>query len=49
MIEKKINEFLYMKNPSRELVINLIERVDIYEDKKLDIKFNFNIDLQTYV
>ena len=38
-----------MKKPSRELVINLIDRVDIYEDKKLDIKFTFNIDLQTYV
>ena len=38
-----------MKDPSRELVINLIERIDIYEDKKLDIKFTFNIDFQTYV
>ena len=49
MIEKCINEFLSMKSPSRELVISLIERVDIYEDKKLDIKFAFNVDLQTYV
>ena len=49
MIEKYINDFLSIKNPSRELVINLIERVDIYEEKKLDIKFTFNIDLQTYV
>ena len=48
MIEKYINEFLSMKNPSRELIVSLIERVDIYEDKKLDIKFAFNIDLQTY-
>ena len=49
MVEKYINEFLSMKDPSRELVINLIERIDIYEDKKLDIKFTFNIDFQTYV
>ena len=49
IIEKYINGFLSMKNPSRELVISLIERVDIYEDKKLDIKFTFNVDLQTYV
>jgi hypothetical protein len=49
MNEKYISEFLSMKNPSRELVINLIERVDIYENKNLDIKFAFNVDLQTYV
>ena len=49
MIEKYINEFLSMKNPSRELVISLIERVDIYEDKKLDIKFTFNVDVRTNV
>ena len=49
MVEKYINEFLSMKDPSRELVINLIERIDIYEDKILDIKFTFNIDFQTYV
>ena len=48
-VEKYINEFLSMKNPSRELVISLIERVNIYEDKKLDIKFTFNIDSQTRV
>ena len=49
MVEKYINVFLSMKNPNRELVINLIDRVNIYEDKKLDIKFTFNIDSQTYV
>lgn len=49
LIENYMNEFLSMKNPSRELVIRLIERVDIYEDKKVDIKFAFCIDLQTYV
>ena len=49
MVEKYINEFLSMKNTTRELVVSLVDRVDIYEDKKLDIKFAFNIDLQTYV
>ena len=49
MVEKYINEFLSMKNPSRELVINLIERVDIFEDKKLDIKFAFSVDTRTNV
>ena len=49
MVEKYINEFLSMKNPTRELIVSLVDRVDIYEDKKLNIKFAFNIDLQTYV
>ena len=49
MIENCINEFLFMKNPSRELVIDLIERVDIFEDKKLDIKFAFSVDTRTNV
>ena len=45
IIEKYINEFLSMKNPSRELVISLIERVDIYEDKEIKITVCLNIDL----
>ena len=48
-IEKYINEFLSMNNPSRDLIINLVDRIDIYEDKKLDIKVSFNIDTQTNV
>ena len=40
-IEKHINKFLSMKNPSRELIINLIDRIDIYEDKRINIKFSF--------
>ena len=49
MVEKFVNEFLSMKNPSRELVVSLVDRVDIYEDKKLDIKFTFNVDTRTNV
>ena len=41
-IEKYINKFLSMKNPSRELIVNLIDRVDIYEDKRIIIKVCFN-------
>ena len=40
-VEKYINKFLSMKNPSRELIINLIDRIDIYEDKRINIKFSF--------
>lgn len=40
-IEKYINKFLSMNNPSRELVSSLIDRIDIYEDKRINIKFSF--------
>ena len=39
--EKYINKFLSMKNPSRELIVHLIDRIDIYEDKSIDIKLSF--------
>ena len=32
-----------MDTPSRELVSSLIDRIDIYKDKKIDIKVSFNI------
>lgn len=40
-IEKYINEFLSLENPSRELIANLVEKIYIYQDKKLDIIFTF--------
>lgn len=40
-MEKFIHDFLSMKNPCRELIVGLIERVDIYEDKKIDVKVSF--------
>ena len=42
-IENYINKFLFMKNPSRELIVNLIDRIDIYEDKRIDVKLSFTI------
>ena len=42
MINEYINKFLSMKEPSRELIINLIDRIDIYEDKTINIKVCFN-------
>ena len=36
-----INKFLSMEEPSRELIINLIDRVEIFEDKSINIKVCF--------
>ena len=41
-IEKNINKFLSLENPTRELIINLVEKIYIYQDKTIDIIFTFN-------
>lgn len=41
-IEKYINNFLLLDNPTRELIINLVEKIYIYQDKRVDIIFTFN-------
>ena len=41
MLEKYINEFLEIYNPTRELIINLVEKIYIYQDKTIDIIFTF--------
>ena len=41
MIEKYINDFLSLENPTRELIINLVEKIYIYQDKHIDIIFTF--------
>ena len=41
-IEKFISKFLSMDNPSRELVSSLIDRIDIFEDKRIVIKVSFS-------
>ncbi len=40
-IEKYINEFLSLENPTRELIINLVHKIYIYQDKRVDIIFTF--------
>lgn len=40
-IEKYINEFLSLDNPTRELIVNLVEKIYIYQDKQIDIIFTF--------
>ena len=41
ILEKYINEFLRIDNPTRELIINLVEKIYIYQDKTIDIIFTF--------
>ena len=40
-IEKYINEFLSLDHPTRELIINFIEKIYIYQDKRIDMIFTF--------
>ena len=41
-IKEYINKFLSMKEPSRKLIVNLIDRVEIFEDKSVTVKVTFN-------
>ncbi len=40
-MEKYIDEFLEVENPTRELIINLVEKIYIYQNKTVDIIFTF--------
>src|SRR5699024_5493475 len=42
MINEYINNFLSMKEPSRELIIKLIDKIEIFEDKTIYIKVTCN-------
>lgn len=41
MINKYISKFLSMKELGRELIINLIDKIEIFEDKTINIKVAF--------
>ena len=41
ILEKHINEFLSLENTTRELIINFVEKIYIYQDKQIDIIFTF--------
>ena len=41
-IEEYINKFLSMDEANRELIVNLIDRFEIYEDKTINVKVTFN-------
>ena len=42
LINEYINKFLSMKEPSRELIVNLIDKVIIFNNKKIDLKLTFH-------
>lgn len=42
IVNKYITKFLSMKEPSRELIVNLIDKIEIFEDKTINIKVSFN-------
>ena len=42
IITKYINKFLSMNEPSRELIVNLIDKIEIFEDKTINIKVSFS-------
>ena len=41
---KNMNEFLSFKNPSRELLVNLIDKIELSQDKTVEINYKFRID-----
>ena len=41
-IDEYIDIFLSMKEPNRELIINLIDKIEIFEDKTININVTFN-------
>ena len=42
IIIEYINKFLSMKELNRELIVNLIDKIEIFEDKRVNIKVSFN-------
>ena len=43
-INEYINNFITMNNISRELIVNLIQKIEIYKDKRINIVLTFNKD-----
>ena len=41
-IEKFIDEFLLMEKHNRELIVSLVDRIEIFENKNINIKTTFN-------
>ena len=44
IIEKYIDECLTMNKLSRELILNLVDKVIIYDDKRIDLKVTFSLN-----
>ena len=41
IMNKLVEEFLKLKKPSKEIIREFIERIEIHSDKQVDIYFNF--------
>ena len=39
--DKLVKEFLNLKKPSRKIMLELINRIELHKDKTIDIHFNF--------
>lgn len=40
----KINKFLALKNPSKQILLDLIKKIEIMENKQIKVYLNFNIE-----
>ncbi len=43
-LQKKIKDFLELKNPNKQILMNLIHRIEITKDKQVKIFVNFNLN-----
>lgn len=43
-IKEVINEFIKIENPTREIMLKIIKKIEVYNDKTLDIYFNFKLN-----
>ena len=41
ILDNLVEEFLKIKNPTKEIIREFIERIEIHSDKQVDIYFNF--------
>ena len=42
-IDDKIQEFLNFKNPSKQILIELIKKIEVMENKQIKVYLNFNL------
>ena len=45
VINNYIDNFLKMKNPSRELIVSLIKKIEIFEDRRINLILEFKNNL----
>ena len=44
IIENKIKEFLSLKHPDKQILVDLIQKIEIMKDKQVKIFLNFNLE-----